>query len=275
MSADTQRQRQLQEELLSSQEVAGQLKRRVDTALALLAPSGTATPAAAPTAPAATSYGVDLGHSTLMFRCKHLGVSYQWGRFDKFGGSFTLADDPAASMVEMTIDAASVNSNSAGRDDHRARFDGQLHRSLASVLQADRADAAPFAQHQVAHRDLLLEQLAQVLARQLGLELCVALRGRIDELLPDEAPLDHALGSSVEEGQVTTDLHQHVAVADVGAEEGGGRSGGDPVAPHPGLAVRIDRHHPGAAAPRLLRREALRNPKSIYARHHGSCIPCL
>ncbi|MGD2019339.1 MAG: YceI family protein [Planctomycetota bacterium] len=88
------------------------------TALALLAPSGTATPAAAPTAPAATSYGVDLGHSTLMFRCKHLGVSYQWGRFDKFGGSFTLADDPAASMVEMTIDAASVNSNSAGRDDH-------------------------------------------------------------------------------------------------------------------------------------------------------------
>lgn len=87
-------------------------------ALALLSPAGTATPASPSPALPATSYGVDLGHSTLMFRCKHLGVSYQWGRFDKFGGSFTLAEDPAASMVEVTIDAASVNSNSNGRDDH-------------------------------------------------------------------------------------------------------------------------------------------------------------
>lgn len=88
--------------------------------LALIAVTGStaAVPAEAPAPVAATSYGVDMGHSTLMFRCKHLGVSYQWGRFDAFSGSFNLADEAGDSKVEMVIDASSVNSNSKGRDDH-------------------------------------------------------------------------------------------------------------------------------------------------------------
>jgi polyisoprenoid-binding protein YceI len=77
-----------------------------------------AVPGPAPAPVAATAYSVDMGHSTLMFRCKHLGVSYQWGRFDAFTGAFTLGEKDSDSMVEMTIDASSVNSNSKGRDDH-------------------------------------------------------------------------------------------------------------------------------------------------------------
>ncbi len=90
------------------------------TPLALVAFTGStsAVPGVTPAPAAATSYGVDMGHSTLMFRCKHLGVSYQWGRFDAFSGSFTLAEKGAESKVEMVIDASSVNSNSKGRDDH-------------------------------------------------------------------------------------------------------------------------------------------------------------
>lgn len=66
----------------------------------------------------ATTYGVDLVHSNILFKCKHLGVSYQYGRFDKFSGSFTLGDDAASSNVSIMVDPASVNSNHEGRDKH-------------------------------------------------------------------------------------------------------------------------------------------------------------
>lgn len=81
---------------------------------------GTSAPAVAdPTpSPAAVTYGVDLGHSNIMFKCKHLGVAYQWGRFDEFTGSFTLDADSSKSKVEITVDAASVNSKDEKRDQH-------------------------------------------------------------------------------------------------------------------------------------------------------------
>lgn len=66
----------------------------------------------------AATYKVDLVHSNILFKCKHLGVSYQYGRFDKFNGTFTLGDDDAASSVSITVDPESVNSNSDGRDKH-------------------------------------------------------------------------------------------------------------------------------------------------------------
>ena len=87
----------------------------------LLAATTTSTEAGAPApaaAPFATDYDIDAGHSTVMFRCKHLDLSYVWGRFDKFSGAFTLADEASDSSVEIVIDAASVNSNSDGRDKH-------------------------------------------------------------------------------------------------------------------------------------------------------------
>ncbi|MEE2939899.1 MAG: YceI family protein, partial [Planctomycetota bacterium] len=83
-------------------------------ALTSSVPVSGGTPAAA----AAATYGVDLGHSNILFKCKHLGVSYQWGRFDAFGGSFTLSEEAAESSVEITVDAASVNSNDEKRDKH-------------------------------------------------------------------------------------------------------------------------------------------------------------
>lgn len=83
----------------------------------------TTTPGDAPTSTAgstteATTYAVDLTHSNILFKCKHLGVSYQWGRFDKFEGSFTLAEKETESKVSITVDAESVDTNSKDRDDH-------------------------------------------------------------------------------------------------------------------------------------------------------------
>ena len=67
---------------------------------------------------AEATYGGDLGHSNILFKCKHLDVSYQWGRFDRFEGAFTLSEDAAKSSVEITVDASSVNSNDEKRDQH-------------------------------------------------------------------------------------------------------------------------------------------------------------
>ncbi|MEZ6017370.1 MAG: YceI family protein [Planctomycetota bacterium] len=64
------------------------------------------------------TYEIDLAHSTVAFKIKHLGVAYQLGRFDKFNGEVKLGADAKASSVSVTIDASSVNSNNEQRDQH-------------------------------------------------------------------------------------------------------------------------------------------------------------
>lgn len=85
---------------------------------ALAALSSTTAPASAARAAAAGEYTVDLVHSSILFQCLHLGVSHQWGRFNKFEGTFTLAEDPAESNVKISVEARSVDTNSEGRDEH-------------------------------------------------------------------------------------------------------------------------------------------------------------
>lgn len=82
------------------------------------APSSSAGSSPAAVVPVANTYKVDLSHSNILFKCKHLGVSYQWGRFDSFAGSFTLDADAANLSVAIKVDADSVNSNNKDRDDH-------------------------------------------------------------------------------------------------------------------------------------------------------------
>ena len=39
---------------------------------------------------AADTYTADTVHSTVLFRIKHMNVSYSYGRFNKLSGTFTL-----------------------------------------------------------------------------------------------------------------------------------------------------------------------------------------
>ena len=87
----------------------------------LLSDSAETRPAGAPipaTTPAAGAYVIDSGHSGALFRVNHLGVASFWGRFNHVAGSFELAEDASKCSVEVTIDAASVDTNSEGRDKH-------------------------------------------------------------------------------------------------------------------------------------------------------------
>jgi len=70
-------------------------------------------------AQAADTYKVDPAHASFVFRIKHLDVSYVYGRFDKVAGAFDADEaNPDAIKFDITVQAASVDTNVPQRDTH-------------------------------------------------------------------------------------------------------------------------------------------------------------
>lgn len=91
-------------------------------ALAAVAPLYvlTSTPgtAATPPAPELANYEVDGGHSSVVFRIQHFVAPF-WGRFNEVAGKLEYdAKAPEKSKVEISIDAASVDTADEKRDEH-------------------------------------------------------------------------------------------------------------------------------------------------------------
>jgi polyisoprenoid-binding protein YceI len=78
------------------------------------------------TAPATTdrqqltgTYTIDPSHTRLGFVARHAMVTKVRGSFNSFAGSFTIdGADPSNSSAQITIDADSVDTRDAGRDEH-------------------------------------------------------------------------------------------------------------------------------------------------------------
>ncbi|MFP5375625.1 MAG: YceI family protein [Acidimicrobiia bacterium] len=68
--------------------------------------------------PEAGTYQVDPSHSVVEFVVRHLGLAKVRGRFNDFTGTIEVGDDPAGSRVDVTIDAASIDTRDAKRDEH-------------------------------------------------------------------------------------------------------------------------------------------------------------
>ena len=67
----------------------------------------------------AATWQIDPDHSSLQFKVRHLTVSNVKGDFSKAKGIVTLDDQDITKLtVELTIDAASVNTGHAKRDEH-------------------------------------------------------------------------------------------------------------------------------------------------------------
>jgi polyisoprenoid-binding protein YceI len=64
------------------------------------------------------TYDLDAAHTTVEFIARHLMITKVRGRFGSFSGVVHVAEVPEESSVEVTIDAASVDTNQAQRDDH-------------------------------------------------------------------------------------------------------------------------------------------------------------
>ena len=75
---------------------------------------------AAPVPASAANYTVDLSHSFIQFRTKHLGMSWLPGQFNKFEGKMVYdpAKGPSDQSIEITIDTTSIDTNWADRDKH-------------------------------------------------------------------------------------------------------------------------------------------------------------
>jgi len=67
----------------------------------------------------AVTWEMDPAHSSVQFKVRHMTVSSVKGDFSKFRGVVTIDDKDITQMkVEMSIEAASVNTDHAQRDDH-------------------------------------------------------------------------------------------------------------------------------------------------------------
>ena len=74
---------------------------------------------AVPVVSVAGDYNIDVSHSEVLFRVKHLGISKVTGGFTMFEGSFQF--DPAdfsKTKAMLTIDPSSVDTGNEKRDEH-------------------------------------------------------------------------------------------------------------------------------------------------------------
>ena len=68
---------------------------------------------------ATETYKVDPVHTTAIFRIKHLGVTYFYGRFNETTGTFTLdTENPSDMSFDVQIKTQSVDTNATGRNNH-------------------------------------------------------------------------------------------------------------------------------------------------------------
>lgn len=82
---------------------------------ALFAAAAFAQPASADP----VAYKIDPGHTSVAFIVNHLGFSNTIGRFNTVSGELTFDQaDVAKSKLSVSIDAASVDTNHAKRDEH-------------------------------------------------------------------------------------------------------------------------------------------------------------
>jgi polyisoprenoid-binding protein YceI len=75
--------------------------------------------ASSPFANAVETYQVDPQHSAIIFRIKHLGIAYVYGRFNDMSGILKIDDQaPANSSVQIFVETHRVDTNVKERDDH-------------------------------------------------------------------------------------------------------------------------------------------------------------
>jgi polyisoprenoid-binding protein YceI len=63
------------------------------------------------------TYRLDTAHAGVVFKIRHLDKAYVFGRFNELAGEVVM-DGKVAKAFQMTIQAASIDTNNRRRDDH-------------------------------------------------------------------------------------------------------------------------------------------------------------
>jgi polyisoprenoid-binding protein YceI len=67
----------------------------------------------------AEAFVVDPTHSSIVFKIRHVGISWFFGRFDEMSGEIAIdKQDPANSSFNLTIKVDSVDTNNSKRNEH-------------------------------------------------------------------------------------------------------------------------------------------------------------
>ncbi|MEZ5975425.1 MAG: YceI family protein [Planctomycetota bacterium] len=66
----------------------------------------------------AGTYEIDQAHSSVVFRIKHMDVSYTYGRFNDISGKLVLSDEAGKSSLKVTVPTKSLDTNNEKRDGH-------------------------------------------------------------------------------------------------------------------------------------------------------------
>jgi polyisoprenoid-binding protein YceI len=78
----------------------------------------------------AGTYRADPRHTSVIFRIRHMGLSWFTARFDAKEATLELnRDDPSQSRLTASVDATTVNTGVLNRDGERS-FDAQIGRAL-------------------------------------------------------------------------------------------------------------------------------------------------
>ncbi len=65
------------------------------------------------------TYKIDAVHSSIIFRIKHLNISYVYGRFNDVSGTVVLNEtDPATCSITAEVKVESIDTHNADRDKH-------------------------------------------------------------------------------------------------------------------------------------------------------------
>jgi len=65
------------------------------------------------------SWSIDSAHSAVQFAVRHMMISTVRGQFDRFSGTVDFDEaNPAATTVDVAIDASSINTRQGDRDNH-------------------------------------------------------------------------------------------------------------------------------------------------------------
>jgi polyisoprenoid-binding protein YceI len=70
------------------------------------------------TLPATGTWNLDIAHTTIDFKVKHLMTARVRGGFKTFSGTIDVAEPIEDSSVRVTIDAASIDTGAPDRDNH-------------------------------------------------------------------------------------------------------------------------------------------------------------
>lgn len=68
--------------------------------------------------PPAGTYDIDPSHTTVEIIARHMMVAKVRGRFDEFSGTIEIGEDFEQSRAEVNIEAASIDTREAQRDEH-------------------------------------------------------------------------------------------------------------------------------------------------------------